>query len=161
MSRWFSSRRAGRARRSELERKALRRAKARLDTLDLYPVPVDVRRVRIVHAPWWFRLPLLRDFDGYSVLDLILVREPLDRVDDDLICHELTHVWQQQGGRWPRMWLSYCRPRVFTGDRSGYYGNRYEIEARRAVALTNESAPARAGSSGAVVRFGDRVRPRS
>ena len=122
--------------RTDTERAALARAKARLDRLDFYPEPVDLRRVRILQAPWWFRLPLLRQFDGYCILDLILVREPIARVDDDLLCHELCHVWQQQQGSWPAMWLSYCRPRVFTGDRSAYHANRYEMQARRAVALT-------------------------
>lgn len=121
------------------ERAALARVKARLDTLDLYPEPVDLRRVRVIHAPWWFRFPLFRHFDGCCILDLILIRESLERVEDDLLCHELTHVWQQQQGSWPRMWLSYCRPRVFTGDRAAYDGNRYEVEARRAVALTRTS----------------------
>jgi hypothetical protein len=118
------------------ERAALARAKARLDTLAFYPDPVDLRRVRVLHAPWWFRFPLFRHFDAYCILDLILIREPLHRIDDDLLCHELTHVWQQQQGSWLRMWLSYCKPRVFTGDRSAYHANRYEIEARRAVTLT-------------------------
>lgn len=134
---------------SERERAALVRAKARLDTLDFYPTPVDLRRVRVVRAPWWFRFPLFRHFDAYCILDLILTREPVELVDDDLLCHELTHVWQQQQGSWPRMWLSYCKPRVFTGDRSAYHANPYEIEARRAVALTRPSGrptPGRASS---------------
>jgi hypothetical protein len=116
-----------------------------LDRLDFYPRRVDLRRVRVLHAPRWFRLPPFRHFSGYCIFDLILVREPLERVDDDLLCHELTHVWQQQQGCWPRMWLSYCRPRVFTGDRSAYHANRYEVEARRAVALTRPSAAPPAG----------------
>lgn len=126
--------------RTEQERAALARAKARLDTLDFYPGRVDLRRVRVIHVSAWFRFPLFRHFDGYCVLDLILIREPLEQVDDDLLCHELTHVWQQQQGSWPLMWLSFCRPRVFTGDRSAYNANRYEIEARRAVSLTQASS---------------------
>ena len=52
----------------------LARAKARLDTLDLYPRPVRMRRVRLVSAPWLFRLPWFRRFDGYTMWDLILLR---------------------------------------------------------------------------------------
>ena len=48
-------------------------------------------------------------------------------LSDDLICHELCHVWQEQHGRlW--MWLSYVT--------AGYRENPNEIEARRAVELT-------------------------
>ena len=43
---------------------ALARAKARLDRLDLYPMPVRLDGVRVVVAPWFFRLPLLRRYDG-------------------------------------------------------------------------------------------------
>jgi hypothetical protein len=39
-----------------------------------------------------------------------------------------------------RLWLSYVRPSTFWGDRSGYYENPYEIEARAAVERTQRSA---------------------
>jgi hypothetical protein len=45
---------------------ALARAKSRLDTLDYYPEPVVVERVRIVVAPWFFRIPGLRRYRGYA-----------------------------------------------------------------------------------------------
>ena len=53
---------------------ALARAKARLDPLALYPRPGQPRGVRIVAAPWLFRLPWLRRFDGYATHRVILVR---------------------------------------------------------------------------------------
>ena len=109
------------------ERDAIRRAKARLDRLDLYPRPVDTSRVRILHTPWLFEVPGFRRFHGYEVGPLILIRRPLAATSDDLIVHELTHVWQDQHRRW-RMWLSYLY--------RGYRNNPHEREARRAVAET-------------------------
>jgi len=106
---------------------ALAAAKARLDRLDLYPRPVSVERVRILVAPRAFRLPWLRRFDGYATWRTILLRNPPRGLDDDLVCHELCHVWQMQHHPL-RMPLSYLS--------SGYAGNRFEAEARRAVAET-------------------------
>jgi hypothetical protein len=107
-------------------RDALRRAKARLDTLNLYRQPVRIRHVRVVVAPWAFRwVPPLRRFDGYATHLVILMRR--DVPDDDLLTHELCHVWQMQHHPL-RMPLSYLR--------SGYARNPYEAEARRAVDLT-------------------------
>jgi hypothetical protein len=105
----------------------LLRAKARLDRLDLYPRPVDLRRVRVVHAPWLFSVPGFRRFWGYEAGPLILVRRPLAQVSDDLVVHELCHVWQSQH-RHVRMWLSYLY--------EGYRHNRHEVEARAAVSMT-------------------------
>ena len=110
---------------SAAARAKLAQAKARLDTLNLYPTPV--RRVRLVSAPWLFRLPWFRRFDGYTMWDLIVLRRPVEEAGDDLVTHELCHVWQDQDHR-ARMWLSYvCR---------GYARNPHELEARRAVADT-------------------------
>ena len=108
-------------------RAKLAQAKARLDTLALYPEPVRMRRVRLVNVPWLFRLPWFRRFDGYTMWDLILLRRPLAESSDDLICHELCHVWQMQH-RPLAMPLSYLR--------RGYAANPYEREARRAVDAT-------------------------
>ena len=108
---------------------ALARAGARLDRLSLYPRPVRRERVRIVVAPLAFRLPWLRRFDGYAAWGLILLRSAAD--DDDLLTHELCHVWQQQH-RPLRMPLSYLR--------SGYAANPYEAEARAAVEATRAHA---------------------
>ena len=100
------------------------RAKARLDALTLYPRPVSIDRVHIVSAPGLFALPWFRRFDGYTMWNLILLRSPRLADDEDLVCHELCHVWQMQ--HHPiRMPLSYLR--------DGYAHNPYEEEARRAV----------------------------
>src|SRR5690349_1471123 len=71
------------------ERAAIAEAKRRLDRLDLYPRPVDVRRVRVLHAPWLFALPWFRRFDGYEAGPLIFLRHPLDATSMDLLVHEL------------------------------------------------------------------------
>jgi len=109
------------------ERAALARAKARLDRLDFHPRPVRTARTRIWHAPWLFRLPWFRRFQGYNMAHLILLKRPLVDVSDDLVTHELCHVWQDQDHRL-RMWLSYVQ--------LGYRENPNELEARRAVELT-------------------------
>ena len=111
------------------ERQAIGRAKARLDRLTLYPAPVDVRRVRILHVPRLFALPWFRRFDGYEVGPFILLRRPLAETSDDLIVHELCHVWQSQH-RMVRMALSYLW--------QGYQDNRHEVEARYAAAATRD-----------------------
>jgi hypothetical protein len=110
-------------------RAALDRARARLDSLDLYPAPVRMRFVRILVTPWFFSLPLLRRFDGYALHETILLREEPrdDGSGDDLVTHELCHVWQMQH-RPLAMPLSYLR--------SGYEGNAYEREARDAAGAT-------------------------
>jgi len=82
--------------------------------------------VRVFVWPWLFRLPWFRRFDGYSAWGMVILRRPVAEAGDDLLTHELCHVWQMQ--HHPiRMPLSYLR---------GYDGNRYEVEARRAVELT-------------------------
>jgi hypothetical protein len=86
-----------------------------------------MRHVRLVSAPWLFRLPWFRRFHGYAMWDLILVRHPVADVSDDLVCHELCHVWQMQHHPL-RMPLSYLV--------RGYADNPYELEARRAAELT-------------------------
>ena len=112
---------------SSAARDKLARAKARLDTLDLYPRPVRMRRVRLVSAPWLFRLPWFRRFDGYTMWDLILVRAPVAEAGDDLVTHELCHVWQMQHHPLA-MPLSYLY--------RGYSDNPNEVQARRAAELT-------------------------
>ena len=102
----------------------LARAKGRLDRLALYPLPVDTRRVRIVVVPLLFRMPWFRRFDGYAAWEAIFLRAPPAPGDDDLVCHELCHVWQLQHRPFA-MPLSYLR--------TGYARNPYEAEARRAV----------------------------
>jgi hypothetical protein len=94
---------------------------------------VSLRRVRVLVVPWLFRLPWFRRFDGYAAWPLILFRRPLAELPDgeDLLCHELCHVWQMQHGPL-RMPLSYLR--------LGYSGNPYEAEARAAVDATRSEA---------------------
>jgi hypothetical protein len=108
-------------------------ARARLDRLSLYPRPVDISRVSIHVVPWLFRVPGFRRFAGYATFRRILLRGPTP--DEDLIVHELCHIWQAQH-RPIRMWLSYARPSTFSSDRRAYRANRYEREARAAVELT-------------------------
>ena len=104
-------------------RAALAGAKARLDRLDLYPRPVSLHGVRIWIAPWLFRLPWFRRFDGYSAHWTILLRSRALLADGDLVTHELCHVWQLQHHPL-RMPLSYLL--------AGYADNPYEREARDA-----------------------------
>ncbi|TML83084.1 MAG: hypothetical protein E6G08_20835 [Actinobacteria bacterium] len=108
-------------------REAVARARRRLDRLDLYPRPVGTRYLRVLVVPWLFRLPWFRRFDGYSAHGTILLRRPLGPYDDDLLTHELCHVWQMQHQPLA-MPLSYLV--------RGYATNPYEEEARRAVELT-------------------------
>jgi hypothetical protein len=110
--------------RSELERAHLERAQRRLHSLGLYPRPLDMRHVRVVHAPWLFRLPWFRRFHGYECGPLIFVLPPLEDVSNDLVTHELCHVWQDQHRRL-RFWLSYLW--------QGYANNPHEVQARHAV----------------------------
>jgi len=107
------------------KRDALAQAKARLDRLELYPRPVSVRGVRLLVVPWLFRLPWFRRFDGYSAHWTILLRDRAMLADDDLVTHELCHVWQMQHHP-VRMPLSYLV--------RGYAANPYEAEAREASA---------------------------
>ena len=101
------------------------RAKARLDRLDWWPRPVRIRGIRIVTAPWLFRLRPWQRFDGFATHRLIFLRRA--DLSEDLVTHELCHVWQMQ--HLPvRMPLSYLC--------SGYASNRYEFEAQAAVAAT-------------------------
>lgn len=98
----------------------LARAARELGRHRIYPRPVRTERVRIVVAPWLFRLPGLRRFEGYTAWNLILLRrEPADL---SLIVHELCHVWQMQHHP-VRMPVSYLR--------TGYAANPFEAEARR------------------------------
>jgi hypothetical protein len=106
----------------EAKRDVLLRAKARLDRHDAYPRAVSLRGVRIWIAPWLFRLPWFRRFDGYAAHWTILLRSRALLADEQLITHELAHVWQMQHHP-VRMPLSY----LFLG----YEANPYEREAAR------------------------------
>ena len=108
-------------------RSALEQAKARLDTLPLYPAPVRIDRVRVLVWPRLFRLPWFRRFDGYSAWLTILLRSRAVLADEALVAHELCHVWQMQHHplRMFRAWLTVP-----------YETNPFEVEARRAVEET-------------------------
>ena len=110
----------------DAKRAALAAAKARLDVLDLYPSPVSLRGVRVWVAPWLFRLPWFRRFDGYAAHRTILLRSRALLADGGLVAHELCHVWQMQHHPL-RMPLSYLL--------RGYDGNPYEREADEAARL--------------------------
>lgn len=103
----------------------LGRAKARLDRLDYYPEPVRIERVRVVVAPWFFRIPGFRRYAGYALWRTILLEQP--EVSDDLLTHELCHLWQ---GQHRPIHVS------FKHLTTRYRSNPYELEARRAVAET-------------------------
>lgn len=82
-------------------------------------------------VPGVFRLPWFRRFDGYAAWNLILLRDRPTAASEDLLTHELCHVWQLQH-RPVAMPLSYLR--------HGYARNPYEAEARRAVEATRRPA---------------------
>jgi hypothetical protein len=110
------------------DRAALERAKERLDRLDYYPDPVDIRRVRIVVAAWLFRIPGFRRYSGYAFWRTIVLERP--DASDDLVTHELCHIWQGQHRRWHVLW-AWATTR--------YASNPYELEARRAVRETHST----------------------
>ncbi len=109
-------------------RAGLERARARLDRLDLYPRPVRTERVRVLVLPAFFKLPRLRRYSGYALTRTILLRDR--RASDDLITHELCHVWQMQN-RPLRVLVAWLRYR--------YEHNPYEAEARWAVSETRKA----------------------
>ena len=114
-------------------RPVLERAKARLDTLVLYPAPVRIGGVRIVVLPLFFRIPPFRRYTGYALWRTILLRYPPgEGTSDDLLTHELCHVWQGQHRRWHMLW-TYIVTR--------YGRNPYEREARWAVSQTRAAQP--------------------
>ena len=101
------------------------RAKERLDRLDWWPRPVRLGGVRFVVTPWLFRLRPWRRYDGFATHFVIFLRRA--DVGDDLITHELCHVWQMQH-RPLAMPLSYLR--------TGYDRSPYERQAREAARRT-------------------------
>ena len=104
---------------------AVERAKARLDTLDYYPEPVRTEKVRVVVAPWFFRIPGFRRYVGYAFWRTILLKRA--NVSEGLLTHELCHIWQGQHRALHMSWKHLT---------TRYRSNPYEIEARRAAADT-------------------------
>jgi hypothetical protein len=90
---------------------------------------VRIEHVRVFVWPWLFRLPWFRRFDGYAAWWTVVLRKPPGTATEDLLTHELCHVWQMQH-RPLRMPLSYLL--------TGYARNPYEAEASRAVEVTRE-----------------------
>ena len=90
--------------------------------------------MRIVVTPWLFRLRPWRRYDGFATHFVILLRSA--DVSEDLITHELCHVWQMQH-RPVGMPLSYLR--------TGYERSPYERQAREAARRTAHG-PARPSS---------------
>jgi hypothetical protein len=82
-----------------------------------------------VVTPWLFRLPPWRRYDGFATHRIIFLRSA--DASDDLITHELCHVWQMQH-RPLVMPLSYLR--------SGYRRSPYERQAREAARRTRDTA---------------------
>jgi len=104
---------------------SLVRAKAHLDMLDYYAEPVRIDHVRIRVAPWFFRIPGFRRYHGYAFWRTILLRSA--DTSDDLVTHELCHLWQGQHRALDSM-LKHLTTQ--------YRSNPYEIKARRAMAET-------------------------
>jgi hypothetical protein len=90
---------------------------------------VRIKRVRVVVWPWFFRLPWFDRFDGHAAWNLIVLRRSVEETGDDLLTHELCHVWQMQH-KPIRMPLSYLL---------GYASNPHELEAKNAVEATRRS----------------------
>ena len=81
--------------------------------------------MRLVVTPWLFDLPPWRRYDGFATHRVILLRRA--DVSDDLITHELCHVWQMQHPPLA-MPLSYLR--------TGYDRSPNERQAREAARRT-------------------------
>ena len=111
------------------ERRRLAAAKARLDRLSLYPRPVSLDGVRVLVAASFFRVPGFRRYHGYAFFRTILVRDP--NASEDLLTHELCHVWQGQHRRLAQLWAWARYP---------YRENPFEREARAAVVSTRPTS---------------------
>ncbi len=54
--------------------------------------------MRVVVAPWFFRIPGFRRYSGYALWRTILLKSR--SASDDLVTHELCHIWQMQHRPW-------------------------------------------------------------
>ena len=111
------------------EQERLERAKARLDLLDLYDVPLSLDRVRVLVEQRLFQVPRFRRYHGYSFWRTIVVRD--ENASSDLLTHELCHVWQAQRRPLAQLWASVCY---------SYRSNPFEREARAAVDATRSAS---------------------
>src|SRR5688500_3842473 len=81
----------------------------------------------------------MRRYRGYALWRTILLRdEPVPGTSDDLVTHELCHIWQGQHRRLHMLW-TYATTR--------YRQNPYEREARWAVAQTRTPQAATASET--------------
>jgi hypothetical protein len=103
----------------------------RLERQALYPKPLR-RRVPVVVWPWFFRVPPYRRYVAYELAGLIVLSDSPEALIErrgeqwleDLLVHELCHVWQMQNHP-VRMTLALARYR--------YDENPFEREARAAA----------------------------
>ena len=107
-------------------RERLEDAAAHLNRLDLYPHPINISRVAVYHAPWFFTMRHNRGFIGVAMRNRLLFHQHPLTVPDHVLRHELCHIWQMQH-RPLRM------PMSFLNRKRGYWDNPYEVEARRAM----------------------------
>ena len=105
---------------------ALARAKTRLDTLDWYPEP-GARGCASASSSHRGSsvIPGFRRYHGYAFWRTILLKHA--NLPDDLVTHELCHIWQGQHRALHMAWKHMT---------TRYRSNPYEIQARRAVAET-------------------------
>ncbi len=121
----------------------LARARGRLERLALYPRPLRDDVVVVVWR-WFFRIPWYRRYVAYTLVRRVVLSAPPgeliarrgERWLEDLLVHELCHVWQVQHHRF-RTALAHLRYR--------YRDNPYEIEARAAATAPAEATRGSAG----------------
>ena len=77
--------------------------------------------------PWFFRIPGFRRYSGYALWRTIVLKRP--QVSDDLLTHELCHIWQGQHRPWHTLFVHLT---------TRYDKNPYELEARCAVHETRD-----------------------
>lgn len=107
------------------------RARLRLEGQRLYPRPLR-KQVPVVVWPWFFQLPPFRRYVAYELAGLIVLSATPDELIDrrgerwleNLLVHELCHVWQLQHHP-VRMSAALLRYR--------YDENPFEREARQAA----------------------------
>ena len=85
--------------------------------------------MRVFVAPWFFRVPGLQRYRGYALWRTIFVRS--DDASEDLLTHELCHVWQAQHRPLAQLWAWLRYP---------YRANPFEREARAAVVSTRPTS---------------------